>query len=86
MIFSADATKDYTRQEHRQNELLAAQRHALLCLNAPELSSQFLRDTVEAEAPALQFIQRLANPPAFADVDEERSLKVLVYQQGPAPQ
>ena len=78
------ATKDYARLVRRLPDLLTAQGHALLCLNAPELSSQFLRDTVEAEAPALQFIQRLANPPAFADVDEERSLKVLVYQQGPA--
>lgn len=80
------ATKDYARLVRRLPDLLTAQGHALLCLNAPELSSQFLRDTVEAEAPALQFIQRLANPPAFADVDEECSLKVLVYQQGPTPQ
>ena len=31
-------------------------------------------------APELQFVERLANPVVFADVDEERSLKVLVYR------
>jgi len=36
---------------------------------------------VRAEAPALQFVERLANPAAFADVSAERALKVLVYRQ-----
>ncbi|MBU0890132.1 MAG: class I SAM-dependent methyltransferase, partial [Gammaproteobacteria bacterium] len=31
-------------------------------------------------APELQFVERVANPPVFADVDEQRALKVLVYQ------
>jgi 23S rRNA (cytosine1962-C5)-methyltransferase len=31
-------------------------------------------------APELQFVERVANPAAFADVDEGRALKVLVYQ------
>ena len=33
-----------------------------------------------ATAPTLQFVERVANPAVFADVDEERSLKVLVYR------
>jgi 23S rRNA (cytosine1962-C5)-methyltransferase len=31
-------------------------------------------------APDLVFEQRLPNPPAFHDVDPERSLKVLIYR------
>lgn len=77
------ARKDYPRLVRRLPELLAPGGHALLCLNAPELSSQFLHDTVQENAPALRFVQRLPNPPAFADVDEERSLKVLLYRLQP---
>ncbi len=31
-------------------------------------------------APDLRFVERVANPPVFADVDPQRALKVLVYQ------
>ncbi|MEG0047519.1 MAG: class I SAM-dependent methyltransferase, partial [Comamonas sp.] len=49
-------------------------------LNAPELGTDFLRAQMTEIAPELQFVQRIPNPPVFADVDEERSLKVLVYR------
>lgn len=75
------ATKDYARLVRRLPELLTPDGHALLCLNAPELDSAFLRAQVQEHAPSLRLVQRLPNPPVFADVDEERSLKVLVYEQ-----
>jgi 23S rRNA (cytosine1962-C5)-methyltransferase len=31
-------------------------------------------------APKLRFVERLANPKAFADIDPEKSLKVMHYQ------
>lgn len=73
------ATKDYARLLRRLPELLAPGGHALLCLNAPELGTEFLQDLMRDLAPGLAFVQRVANPPAFADVSPERSLKVLVY-------
>jgi 23S rRNA (cytosine1962-C5)-methyltransferase len=89
------ATKDYPRLLRRLPALLAPGGHALLCLNAPELDTAFLRDGLAAEAPGLQVLQRLDNPPAFADVAPERALKVLVVRapadamraasDGPAP-
>ena len=54
--------------------------HVLLCLNAPELNTAFLKDQMADIAPELEFVERVANPAVFADVDEERSLKVLVYR------
>ena len=54
--------------------------HVLLCLNAPELSEAWLRQVVADEAPQLQFVQRLENPPTFPAADPDRALKVLVYQ------
>jgi 23S rRNA (cytosine1962-C5)-methyltransferase len=83
------ATKDYARLMKRLPDLLMPDGHALLCLNAPELGMAFLQDQMAELAPDLQFIQRLPNPAVFADVSEERSLKVLLYRAGPlegAPQ
>jgi len=74
------ATKDYARLMRRLPELLAPDGHALLCLNAPELGLAFLKDQMQELAPELAFIGRVANPVVFADVSDERSLKVLVYQ------
>jgi 23S rRNA (cytosine1962-C5)-methyltransferase len=74
------ATKDFARLVKRLPDLLMHSGHALLCLNAPELSSEFLQEQVLNEAPDLNFVERLANPAAFKDVDSERSLKALVYK------
>jgi 23S rRNA (cytosine1962-C5)-methyltransferase len=79
------ATKDYARLMRRLPDLLASGGHALLCLNAPELGLAFLQDQMRELAPALAFVQRVANPPAFADVSEDRSLKVLVYRAPDLP-
>jgi 23S rRNA (cytosine1962-C5)-methyltransferase len=73
------ATKDYARLMRRLPDLLAPNGHALLCLNAPELNTAFLQDQMRELAPELSFEGRIANPAAFADVDEERALKVLLY-------
>jgi 23S rRNA (cytosine1962-C5)-methyltransferase len=72
------ATKDYARLLRRLPGLLAPGGQALLCLNAPELGEDFLRDSLAREAPGLQVVERLANPPAFADASPDRALKVLV--------
>ena len=89
------ASKDYPRLLRRLPDLVAPGGHVLLCLNAPEIGTQFLTEQMKALAPELAFEQRLPNPPVFADVDPERSLKVLVYRapalgetnvgQAPAP-
>ena len=74
------ATKDYARLLRRLPDLLAPGGRALLCLNAPELPWAWLREQVDEHAPGLQLIERLAHPPAFADVDADRALKVGAYR------
>lgn len=74
------ATKDYIKLIRRLPDLLEPQGRVLLCLNAPELDTAFLHRQVAEAAPSLKFIERLANPAAFVDVDPEKSLKVLHYQ------
>lgn len=74
------AEKDYPRLMRRLPELLNPSGYALLCLNSPKLGPDFLTQHMATEAPTLAFIERLPNPPAFADASSERSLKVLIYQ------
>lgn len=74
------ATKDYARLMRRLPDLLMPGGHALLCLNAPELGVAFLQDQMQELAPGLVWVERVANPAAFADVSADRSLKVLVYR------
>jgi len=72
------ATKDYARLIRRLPDLLRPGGHALLCLNAPEIPEQFLRDLLASEAPEMDVLQRLPNPAVFGDVSSDRALKVLV--------
>jgi len=75
------ATKDYARLMRRLPDLLAPGGHAMLCLNTPKLGAAFLMDPMQELAPSLAFVERLPNPTAFADVSEDRALKVLIYQK-----
>lgn len=79
------ATKDYQRLMRRLPDLLRPGGQVLLCLNAPELDLAFLQDRMREAAPELRFEQRLPNPPAFADVSDERALKVLLYRAPEVP-
>ena len=74
------ATKDYARLMRRLPELLAPGGEALVCLNSPKLGPDWLQQQMAEQAPSLSFVRRLPNPSAFADADEARSLKVLVYR------
>jgi 23S rRNA (cytosine1962-C5)-methyltransferase len=77
------ATKDYAKLIRRLPDLLANDANVLLCLNAPELDVAFLMAQVAENAPALQWVERVANPEVFADVSPDRALKVLVYRMQP---
>ena len=56
------AHKDYARLVRRLPDLLRPGGHALLCLNAPEIPEQVLRDQLATQAPDLVVTQRLPNP------------------------
>lgn len=74
------ATKDYARLMRRLPDLLMPGGYALLCLNAPELGVEFLQGQMQELAPSVRFVERIANPAMFADVAEDRALKVLLFQ------
>lgn len=72
-------TKDYKRILRRLPELLTDKGEVLACVNSPQVSSDFLIESMKEEAPELTFRERLDNPPEFMDVDSEAALKVLLF-------
>jgi len=74
-------TQDYAKILRRLPELLSAGGTVLACVNDPAIGSDFLIQGMAEQAPGLQFIERLQNPPEFADADPEGGLKALVFRQ-----
>jgi 23S rRNA (cytosine1962-C5)-methyltransferase len=74
-------TKDYQKILRRLPELLTAQGVVLACVNDPGIGPDFLIEGMANEAPSLHFVQRLENPPEFADINPDSGLKALVFSQ-----
>nr|WP_090448510.1 class I SAM-dependent methyltransferase [Pseudomonas benzenivorans] len=72
-------TKDYQKILRRLPDLLAEHGMVLACVNDPAIGPDFLIDGMAREAPALGFVERLENPPEFADIDPDSGLKALVF-------
>lgn len=72
-------TKDYKKILRRLPDLLAEGGEVMACVNSPAVSPNFLVESMEEEAPQLQFRYRLNNLPEFRDVDESLSLKVMIF-------
>ncbi|MEZ9682429.1 class I SAM-dependent methyltransferase [Vibrio splendidus] len=73
-------TKDYKKILRRLPDLLTEGGEVIACVNSPAVSPNFLIETMAEEAPSVEFIERLDNPPEFVDVDLDSSLKVLRFQ------
>ncbi|MDN2665117.1 class I SAM-dependent methyltransferase [Vibrio sp. 14N.309.X.WAT.E.F5] len=73
-------TKDYKKILRRLPELLTEGGEVIACVNSPAVSPNFLIETMAEEAPSVEFIERLENPPEFVDVDLDSSLKVLRFK------
>ncbi len=71
--------KDYAKILRRLSGLLSEQGEVLACVNSPAVSSGFILQGMAEHAPDLKFVERLANPPEFAEVDAERGLKVMRF-------
>jgi 23S rRNA (cytosine1962-C5)-methyltransferase len=72
-------TKDYQRVLRKLPELLTENGTVLACMNDPLLGADFLIEGVTREAPELRFVERLENPPEFADAEPGGGLKALVF-------
>lgn len=75
------ATKDYEKIIKRLNELASQNCIVLSCLNAPELDTTFIKELFSKNAPEFKYQKRLENLDEFPCIDEEKSLKNLVFER-----
>ena len=73
------AEKDYAKIIRRLPELLPEGGLALACMNAPELSDEYLKNLFQEHLSAAKFIERIAPHADFPDVNSQQQLKLLVY-------
>lgn len=78
---SFEATKDYQKIIKKLPEIASEECLLLTCLNSPELDCDFLTNLIQELAPDFKFVERLENPKEFASLDEQRSLKNLVFSR-----
>jgi len=76
---SFEATKDYEKIIKKLPQLASENCILLACLNSPKLTSEFIIKLIEKFAPSFKYQKRLANLKEFASIDEEKSLKNLVF-------
>ncbi len=75
------ATSDYEKIIRRLHEFAAEGCIVLSALNAPELESEFIKTLFRVNAPEFRYIERLKNLESFPEIEEERSLKNLIYKK-----
>ena len=74
------AEKDYVKVVRRLPELMPEGGWVLACLNAPELSEEFLKNVFINTLPDAEFVERIAEHHDFPDINSEQQLKLLVYK------
>lgn len=72
-------TRDYAKIIRRLPDMLTPGGRVLACCNDPSIAPSFVIDEMAREAPSLRYVERLANPPEFADIEADSALKVLVF-------
>ena len=78
---SFEATKDYDKIIKRLDTFTSSNAIVLACLNSPDLDESFIIDIFKEFAPNFNFLKRLENLEEFKSLDENRSLKNLVFQK-----
>ncbi len=76
---SVDIVQDYPKILRRLDQFMAPESELLLCLNAPELGTEFLHTHMAELAPNYTFIADIKPPAVYVDA-EGKGLKVLYYK------
>ncbi|MDD2830150.1 MAG: class I SAM-dependent methyltransferase [Sulfuricurvum sp.] len=75
------ATSDYEKIIKRLHEFAAQECIVLSALNAPELECEFIKTLFRENAPEFEYVERLENLESFPEIEEERSLKNLIFKR-----
>ncbi len=78
---SFEATTDYQKIIQKLPQLAGENATILACLNSPDLKEDFLIQQFEELSSGFKFQKRLPNLPSYKSLDEQRSLKNLVFQK-----
>jgi len=76
---SFEATKDYNKIIKRLDDISSDDCTVIACLNSPDLDESFIIDIFKEYAPNFSFLKRLENVKEFEVIDENRSLKNLIF-------
>lgn len=76
---SFEATKDYEKIVKKLSQIAAPDAKVLACLNSTELDCEFIINLFKEFAPEFSFVRRLQNVSEFANLDEQKSLKNLLF-------
>jgi 23S rRNA (cytosine1962-C5)-methyltransferase len=78
---SFEATKDYRKLIMKLPQIASDDCTLLACLNSPDLDAEFIINLIKELAPSFKFIKRLDNVKEFASLDEDKSLKNLIFKR-----
>jgi 23S rRNA (cytosine1962-C5)-methyltransferase len=78
---SFEATKDYEKIIKKLPEIASEESIVLACLNSTDLDTNFLITLFKEFAPEFKFQKRVENVKEFESIDEEKSLKNLVFKR-----
>jgi len=76
---SFEATKDYEKIVKKLSQIASSDAQVLACLNSTELDCEFIINLFKEFAPEFSFVRRLENVGEFANLDEQKSLKNLLF-------
>lgn len=77
---SVDIKQDYKKIIRRIPEFMNPNSLLMLCLNSPDLDTDFLKQTVSDECASCQFVSEIFPPAIFKNAVEQQGLKVLIYR------
>ena len=78
---SFEATKDYKKLIIKLPQIASQECLLLTCLNSPDLDEEFIKVLIKEWAPNFKFVKRLKNVKEFESLNEDRSLKNLVFKR-----
>ncbi len=76
---SVDIARDYQRILRRLDQFMTPDATLMLCLNAPELSREFLVDQVAEWAPEYVLTAEISPPTVYVEA-ENKGLKTLIFK------
>lgn len=80
---SVDIERDYKKIIRRLPEFMNPDGLVMLCLNSPDLGTDFLMQTVDDECSDCQLIKELLPSKIFQNLVTQKGLKILIYAYKP---